>query len=192
MASGGMFILSHREFSLRPVQATRTHDLVHRIPGLTMVFFYGKSCEHCDVLKPIFMSLQGRVPGVHFAMANVSADDMQLQKMSEASITPIRYVPFLAVYVNGTFYMEYRGPKTAESIARAVVEISAKLESGKDFVTGRVCQAPSGQPGYCAEGGDENDVCYFSFDEAYNGKPVSNENKGSFVTFEEAYGGARI
>lgn len=198
----GLFYLTHREFSLQAAQASQgtlpqggkqAYDLVHRLPGISMVFFYSKSCSFCNTLKPIFSSLAGKISGVHFALANVSADNMRLQQMSEASVTPIKYVPLLTVYVNGQHYMEYRGPKTAEGMARAIYEISQKVQTGKDFATGKVCEAPSGAAGYCVDGTDgDEDVCYFTFDEAYNGKNISDSGKGTHMTYAEVYGNVRI
>jgi hypothetical protein len=144
-------------------------------------------------LKPIFSSLAGMVHGVHFAIANVSADNMRLKEMSEASTTPIRYVPFIGIYTNGKFYTEYRGTKTQESIAKAIHEISTKIQTGANFSNGKVCTSPDGLNAYCTEETDDtDDVCYLTFDEAYGNQPCSNKGKGSMCTYQEAYGTAKV
>jgi thiol-disulfide isomerase/thioredoxin len=190
----GIYYLTHREHSLVEVPSTQgstggtQYDLDQKLPGLSMVLYYSKSCKFCKDLQPEFLKLNTKVQGVNFALANVSADNMKIQQMSEASRTPIRYVPYIVIYVNGKYYMEYRGRKDLESMARAIYEISNKIQTGQDFAKGKVCSNPAGQTAYCEDGVDDDDVCYLTYDEAYAGKPCTNAGKGSSCTYKEAYG----
>ncbi len=201
--SSGLFFLTDREFSLQPSQNTsivgamngdsqipRQYDLVHRIPGITVVFFYSISCPICKPLFQDFKGLPGKVHGVNFAVANVSANNMRIQQMAEASVTPIRYVPYIVVYVNGKFYLEYRGPKKIENIARASYEIATKIQTGKDFSQGKVCTSQSGSQGYCEDGyvqDDDDSMCY-TYDELYGSGQVCNARSGKCYTYDELYG----
>lgn len=201
--SSGLFFLTDREFSLQASQnglppgamngegpTPRQYDLVHRIPGVTVVFFYSISCPVCKPLFHEFKGLPGKVHGVNFAVANVSANNMRIQQMAEASITPIRYVPYIVVYVNGKFYLEYRGPKKIENIARASYEIASKIQSGKDFTQGKVCTSQNGAQGYCVDGysqDDDDNMCY-TYEEIYGGGKVCNSKSGKCYTYDEIYG----
>jgi hypothetical protein len=198
--SHGLFYLTDKEFSLQPSssnlpgmlpaqgQSAKQYDLVHRIPGITVVFFYSISCKVCSGLLNAFKSLPGKVNGVNFAVANVSINHMRIQQMSEASVTPIRYVPYIVIYVNGKYYLEYRGPKNIDSIARAVYEIAMKVQSGQDFSQGKVCNTNTGGQGYCVDGynqEEDNQVC--SYDEAF-GSGVCDTKTGKCYTYSEAFG----
>ena len=199
----GLYFLTDREFTLQSSnsslkgltpaqngQSPQLYDLVHRIAGITVVFFYSISCPICKGLFNDFKFLPQKVNGVNFAVANVSANQMRLQKMSEASFTPIRYVPYIVFYVNGKFYLEYRGPKNIESIAKASYEIANKATGGsREFSQGKVCTSSNGTQGYCMDGynEDEEERCY-TVDEMMSGK-VCDAKTGKCYTYAEAFGG---
>lgn len=200
--SSGLFFLTDREFSLQPSQnslppmttvngtSQQQYDLVHRIPGITVVFFYSTSCKICNSLINDFKTLPGKVNGVNFAIANVSANNMRILQMAETTATPIRYVPYIVVYVNGRYYLEYRGPKTIENISRASYEIAMKISANRDFSQGKVCTSQSGSQGYCVDGydqEDDDDMCY-TYDEAYVSNKVCDTKTGKCFTYQEAYG----
>lgn len=212
--SRGLFYLTDREFSLIPAnqqgglligevansnQQQQQFHLVHRVPDVCVVFFYSVSCPICKTLINEFKSLPGKVQGVNFALANVSANNMRIQQMSEASQTPIRYVPYIVVYIEGKYYLEYRGPKNIDSIARAAYEIAMKIRSGQDFSQGKVCSSKNGAAGYCVDGYDQDqdeDMCY-TYTEAYGGGDsngssgkVCDAKSGKCYTYAEAYGGS--
>jgi thiol-disulfide isomerase/thioredoxin len=151
--SSGLLYLTPKDFVI--LQNDQGHHLTNRIKGISMVMYYSRTCVFCETLIPIFKTLPGRVQGVHFAMANVSADEKRLEKMAGATKTPIKYVPYIVFYVNGEYFMEYRGAKTADGMARAAFEVSTKATSGQDFTTGRACTSKTtGLAGYCT--GDDN------------------------------------
>ena len=186
-----LFLLSAREFSIKNTEQ-QGPQLHTRIPGVSLVLFYSKSCSFCQTLIPIFKNLPSKVNGVHFAMANISADGGRLQKMSEATQSKFTYVPLLVLYVNGVPYMEYKGPKTLENMAKFVFEVSQKLEKNQDFSFGRVCKNPNSNiPGYCAgQNEQDDDVCFLTYDEAYGNKPVGKSSDS--YTYAEVYGGAKV
>jgi hypothetical protein len=110
--------------------------------------------------------------------------------MSEASDTPIKYVPYIVVYVGGKYYLEYRGPKKIDNIARAAYEIAMKVRSGQDFSQGKVCATQSGASGYCVDGYDQeedDDMCY-KYDEAYGSGKVCDAKSGKCYTYSEIFG----
>lgn len=164
------------------------HLIIPHLPNIALVFFYSKTCPICAPLFKDYMNLPGTVRGVTFAVANVSADDMRIHKMAAASHTPIRYVPYIAAYLNGKFFMEYRGPKSVEHIAKAAYEIYVKVSSGQEFSQGQNCVSSDGVNGYCVTGYEEDDdvgVC--TFDEIY-GSGQACSTSGKCYTFGQAYG----
>lgn len=187
--SQGLIILAAEDFSIK--QTEHGPQLHHRINGISLILFYSKSCNFCQTLIPVFKELPGKVHGVHFGMANVSANEMRLQQKAEGTASKITYVPYLVVYINGAPYMEYRGPKNLESMAKFVYEVSMKINSGQDFSFGKVCtNQKSSLPGYCAGGvGEEDeDVCYMTYNEAYTGQPDKPAG-GQYYTYDESYSG---
>lgn len=187
MASSGLLYLTPREFMIK--QTEKGYSLCHRLKGVSMVLFYSKTCKYCENLIPGFKTLPGKVQGVYFAMANVSADNKRLEQMAGATLTPIQYVPYIVFYVNGEYFMEYRGPKTVDSMARAAYEIANKAHHGQNFTTGKVCTSTStGLAGYCVgEDNWEDDVC-MTYGEVYNNAPAPAEKHKSCMTYEECYG----
>lgn len=187
--SRGLYLLSAREFYIK--QTENGPQLHHRIPGISLILFYAKSCEFCQTLIPQYKTLPDIVQGVHFGMANVSANEMRIKQMSEATSSKITYVPLLIIYVHGVPFMEYRGPKNKDSIAKFVYEVAAKVNSGQDFSFGKVCNNPKSTiPGYCAgglEGDNQDDVCMLTYEEAYGGAPPRRGNNSGLYTYEEAY-----
>lgn len=185
--SSGLLYLAPKDFLIK--QSDKGYHLTHRIAGVSMVMYYSRTCKFCETLIPIFKTLPGRVQGVHFAMANASADEKRLEKMAEATVTPIRYVPFIVFYINGEYYMEYRGPKNAESMARAAYEVATKATTGQDFTTGRVCTSnTTGLAGYCA--GDDNweDETCMTYAEVYNQEQKAPARQKTCMTYGECYG----
>lgn len=184
--SSSLLYLTPKDFVIK--QSEKGYSLTHRINGVSMVLFYSKTCHFCDNLIPMYKTLPGKVQGIHFAMANVSADEKRLEKMAEATVTPIRYVPYIVFYINGEYYMEYRGPKTVDSLARAAYEISTRAISGKDFSTGKICTSTStGLAGYCV--GDDNweeDVC-MTYGEIYNQGSGKVTKQSACMTYGECY-----
>lgn len=136
--------------------------LHHDIRGFSLILFYSKQCVYCQQIIPVFKRLPEIVTGCQFGMVNVSINK-SLIGMSMKSITPIKYVPLLILYINGRPYMLYKGPPEENDIRRFILEVSnAVQESGFSQVT-----KERGIPAYtigtplCGDG----DVCYWEFSE---------------------------
>ncbi len=48
-------------------------------------------------------------------------------EMSKSTISPIKYVPYIALYVNGKPYMVYKGPQGLEEIRRFIFDVSQSV-----------------------------------------------------------------
>jgi hypothetical protein len=160
------------------VQKGQKGDIMcHGIPGFSLILFYSTHCVHCQNLTPIFKKLPGTITGCQFGMINVSTNGACIA-MSKNTIAPIKFVPYLVLYVNGKPYMIYQGPHDINEIKRFVFEVGNSFDKRQKFSSnpkdkevnkGSVNkQHESG----CTEGipiyGDNSDqVCYLENQEAY-------------------------
>ena len=53
--------------------------------------------------------------------------------MSNESISPIKYVPMLTLYLNGLPYLEYEGDNTLDAIKAFIIQVSEKLNTVTSF-----------------------------------------------------------
>jgi hypothetical protein len=90
--------------------------------------------------------------------------------MSQQTISPIKYVPYIVLYVNGIPLMLYQGPSTEKDITDFIVDVSTKLQKKQPFSKEKVKdQETSGIPSYtigkpiCGDG----KLCYLEFANAY-------------------------
>jgi len=102
-------------------------------PGLTLVLFYSTDCPYCGPLMSKFKQLPSRVTGCTFAMFNVSLN-MDVVENSKNTISPIRYVPDLVLYVNGSPFMRYDGLHEVHAIQNFLQDIYDKLQRKTSFV----------------------------------------------------------
>jgi thiol-disulfide isomerase/thioredoxin len=138
--------------------------LHHDISGFSLVLFYSTQCVYCQNIIPIFKRLPDLINGCQFGMVNVSMNN-SLVRMSANSITPIKYVPLLILYINGRPYVRYEGPHKEEDIRRFILEVSNSVqETGFSKVT-KERGIPSYTVGHPLYG--EKEVCYLDFDDAY-------------------------
>lgn len=145
--------------------------LKNKIPGFSLILFYSVACKFCKTLTPIFKQLPGRIAGVQFGLMNVK-NNMRCVQISQKTKTPIVHVPYMVFYVNGTPYMEYKGPHTKESIISFIVDVTTNLRNKTNKHKQEVKNDPKrgglqtyGNPLY----GDSK-VCYLEFEEAYQEK----------------------
>ncbi len=104
------------------------HDLQH----VSLVLFYSTHCGFCQKLIPIFKQLPTLVNGCQFAEINVSVNK-RVVEMSQTTITPIKYVPLIIMYVNGTPSMEYKGAYDIREIRKFIMETYAMIEKNISF-----------------------------------------------------------
>lgn len=166
----GLLFLTTEDFQISkgnkgPIMSTN-------IRGFSLILFYSTQCQHCKSLIPIFKNLPGTVGGCQFGMINVS-HNKQCIMMSRQTISPIRVVPYIILYVNGKPYMRYQGPHDAREISRFIVEVSKKIQSKQKFIKQdkRIRVDPKGGiPAYTIGHplcGPDDKVCYLEFDNAY-------------------------
>ena len=169
--SSGLLFLSAEDFHI--VNGPKSDIMCHKIPGLSLIFFYSTNCAWCKPLIPIFRKLPGTIGGCQFGMLNVSTSKTCV-RMSKGTRTEIKYVPYILLYVNGRPVSRYNGPQDKDEISRFVIEMSKQLNSRQKFTPQANSNlredttAPNQVPVYGGvplKGFD--DVCYLEIDDAY-------------------------
>jgi thioredoxin-like negative regulator of GroEL len=163
----GLLFLTHEDFYIG--KGTKGNILCNSIKGLSLVFFYSTKCHICQAFIPSYKKLPGNVKGCHFSMVNVS----QYQKivgMSNNTITPIQYVPYIVLYVNGKPYIKYEGEYDTREIAEFIMEVSNTLSQKEKFFSNndKVKMGESGIAIYSDGTPITDRICYLNFEEAYN------------------------
>lgn len=163
----GLLFLTSDDFHV--ANGTKGKILCHSIPNLSLILFYSTMCEHCQNLIPIFKRLPGTIGGCQFGMINVSTNKKCVQD-SQETITPIEYVPYIILYINGRPFMRYNGPQDSGEIRRFVMEVAKKVNTKQQFSSKHVKQPSKKIPEYtlgiplCGE----DNKCYLIMDKAYN------------------------
>lgn len=104
--------------------------LCNNIKGYSLILFYSTACHHCQNILPLFKRLPERVLGCHFGMVNIS-NNKDIIAMSEKTTSPIKYVPFIILYIHGKPYMryDYEGEPSTDSMMKFVVQVLSKFQS---------------------------------------------------------------
>jgi hypothetical protein len=163
----GLLFLSSEDFSI--TKGNKGNILCHGIPGFSLILFYSTQCHHCEKLIPLFKKLPGTLGGCQFGMINVSSNKKCVQ-MSNDTVAPIAYVPYIILYIQGKPFMRYNGPHEVEEIRRFVIEVANKVQNKQKFTSETVKDDKKSIPEYtigvplC---GPDNNVCYLEFDNAY-------------------------
>lgn len=174
------------DFSLR--RHKNAEKLCTKVKGLSLIFYHSNKCEFCHVFVPIFKELPKRVGGCMFGTINIS-ENKELVEISKKSTTPLEYVPYIVLYIDGVPFMRYDGQRSLEGIRSFIFQVAERLqqptavnygdannrllpgESGMESklnnmsgveqdTSGKVGQYTLGQP-------KTKEVCYLTLDNAY-------------------------
>lgn len=161
----GLLYLTSKDFKV--ANGPKGPVLCNRIRGLSLLLFYSTDCSHCKRFTPLFKTLPRNVQGCQFAMTNVS-QNREILQMASQTIAPIKYVPFIVLYVNGRPFMRYDGAKDIQGIATFIANVAAKLNSKRSFTADAGANRKKtkndiafGTP-KC-----DGDTCYLTYAEAY-------------------------
>ena len=120
----GLLFLESSDFSVQ--QGSKGPILCNIIRGISLVLFYSPKCEHCKNLIPIFKRLPGSMSGIQFGLLNVSIDT-NVVKMSKNTVTEIKYVPLILLFVNGSPFIRFDGQATEMNIKNFIVDVVSKI-----------------------------------------------------------------
>lgn len=166
----GLLFLTNDDFNIQ--KGTKGNIMCNTIPGFSLILFYSTHCEHCQNLIPVFKKLPGTIAGCQFGMINVSTNRACVDK-AKNTIAPIRYVPYILLYVNGRPYIEYKGPSNLSEIQRFIIETTKNLTKKQTFSQQRETpqqgkkKIPKYSIGIPVYGKGNDNVCYLEFDTAY-------------------------
>lgn len=166
-----LLFLTDKDFHIS--QGSKGNIMCHRVSGYSLLLFYSNQCEHCKNLVPIFRRLPGTIGGCQFGMVNVGTYKNCVY-MSQNTIAPIKFVPYIVLYVKGKPYMRYNGPYDINEIRRFVLEITQKLSKNEIFTSANVKETDGGKSipsytiGHPLYGNPP--VCYLDFNKAYKKK----------------------
>lgn len=168
----GLLFLTSEDFFLGKGQ--KGNLLCTNIPGFSLVLFYSTQCGFCQNFIPVFKKLPGTLGGCQFGMINVS-QNKKCVEMSQHTLTPIKYVPYILLYIDGKPFMVYKGEGNEAQIRQFIVDISNNIQKKQNFSKERVKEdTPTGIPEYTIGkpviGGKDQMVCYLTNEEAYNKK----------------------
>ena len=125
-----LLFLSASDFNIK--QGTKGLLLCHEMQHVSLVLFYSPRCSYCAHLIPIFKSLPKVVSGCQFAMINVSLNK-NVVDMSHQTVAPIKYVPYIVLYVNGSPYLEYKGEYNLELIRDFIIDTYKHIQNNVSF-----------------------------------------------------------
>ncbi len=164
----GLAFLTSDDFFIQPGQ--KGLILCHKIRDFSLILFYSPHCPVCQKILPSFKKLAGSIRGCHFGLVNVSTSKGCVEK-SQQTITPLKYVPYIVLYFNGSPYMSYKGEVTTESIGQFIMDVTANIRKQIAIEPNKVKEEKGSIPGYTTghpiKGNLKEMVTYLEFDEAY-------------------------
>jgi thiol-disulfide isomerase/thioredoxin len=184
--------LQSSDFAIQPGKKGKV--LACKLPDVALVLFYSDNCGPCQHLKPIFKALPKHLPHTRFGACNIDKEEMKVAHMSAGTLAPIKYTPYIILYINHRPVMSYDGERTLPKIVDFVTEVTKRLNNTKNFsanskVDSEFAKYTTGIPYniLC----DDEGSCYLTYNEIYSGKSDKCENgECCYYTFSEIYGGA--
>jgi thioredoxin-like negative regulator of GroEL len=167
----GLLFLQSEDFSIQ--KGTKGDILCHNIRAISLILFYSTNCKFSRELIPVFKKLPGQLGGCQFGMINVSSD-RNVILMSQNTISPVKYVPLIILYVSGRPFIRYDGPHDENEIRRFILEVTSKIQTKEKFSSKEIVKQKEGKytpsiPAYASGQplwGDLDDF-YMEFAEAY-------------------------
>jgi thiol-disulfide isomerase/thioredoxin len=186
--------------SFKKIKGNRGHVLgLLNAQNLTLVMFYSMQCTFCDQAMPELSKLsrflrEHNMP-VQVAVCDVSKNKRVIQESAD-TVDPIKYVPYLTIYLRDRPYLRYNGRKVAEEMLNYLVEVLKRVDTRQQFVQPqRQPQEEEETPAGPSVGIPynvvcEGDVCYLTQDEVFGGKPKKKVCVGNvcYLTQEEVVG----
>lgn len=157
----------------------QNNDLAHKLPKFSLVFFNSANCVYCKDVLPAFAAVSSTIKGCTFAMMDVYQDNMRVVRMAERTKTPIAYVPYVIMYVNGNplaiFNPDEDNPQANYNLLKKfIVDNANAARNGRSpaimnvaHTDNKVCATSIGMA-LC--GGKKNRVCYLKTGDAYTNK----------------------
>ena len=163
--------------------------------NLTLVMFYSLQCTYCDLAMPELEKLskfiyENNLP-INIAVCDIMKNKKVIQDSAD-TVDPIRFVPYMPIYLGEKPYLRYNGKKTAEDMLNYLIEVLKRIDTRQKFVQNNNKQEPEEEQN-SGEGLPynvvcESDVCYVTQDEIF-GAPKKKFCVGNvcYLTQEEMF-----
>jgi len=145
--------LSSNDFKLQMDNGKQL--LVNNMNGLSLVLFYSTKCQHCQKLLPIIKEIPKRYNGCQIGIINVGKqENKSLITQSSMTNTPIKYVPYIILYVNHRPIMRYDDDHNLDSILKFITDIANNIKQKQIFAQQNAePNQPTGPVPLCGEFG---------------------------------------
>lgn len=157
-----ILFLTSNDFTLS--QGTKGQLLTTKLKGgMSLILFYTTDCEFCKEFVPLFRKLPEYFTyGIKFGIINVS-NNKNIIQMSKLTVSPISYVPYVVLFVDGKPFVRYDGPRRLQDIITFLKEMESTLSHKQRFMktNTKTYSVTFGIPK------NADDVCYLEFNNAY-------------------------
>jgi len=154
-------------------QGTKGKILCNGIKGISLVMFYSPLCPISQTLLPEFRRLPQVINGCKFCILNIN-ENQDIITLSEQTISPIEFVPYIIFYINGRPFLQYDDDATLTKLL-AFVNYAMKLVESKQNFIEKGAKVDSDIPKYSIAKPylefkcDEKNFCYLAYSDAYKG-----------------------
>jgi hypothetical protein len=187
--------------SFKKMKGNRGHVLgLPNAQNLTLVMFYSMQCTFCDQAMPELSKLarylrENNLP-IQVGVCDVSKNKRVIQESAD-TVDPIKYVPYLTIYLRDRPYLRYNGKKVAEEMLNYLIEVLKRIDTRQNFVQPQRAVQEEDEPASTGPSTGipynvvcEGDVCYLTTEEVFGGKPQKKMCVGNvcYLTQEETMG----
>lgn len=145
--------------------------------NLTLVMFYSIQCVYCDQALPELEKLAQFIQENNLPITIAVCDIMKnkaIIKESADTVDPIKFVPYMPIYLGEKPYLRYNGKKTAEEMLNYLIEVLKRVDTRQKFVQRKSTEDEEEEKTTSSEGVPynvvcEGDVCYVTQDEIFGG-----------------------
>jgi thiol-disulfide isomerase/thioredoxin len=169
---------------------------IPKAQNLTLIMFYSLQCTYCDQAMPELEKLAQFVKEKNMPITVAVCDILKNRKIIQESadtVDPIKFVPYMPIYLAEKPYLRYNGKKTAEEMLNYLIEVLKRVDTRQKFVQQRQVAEEEEPRANAAEGVPynvvcEGDVCYVTQDEIF-GAPKKTFCVGNvcYLTQEEMF-----
>ncbi len=109
--------------------------------NITLIMFYSVQCPHCDNAMPELEKLSqfiisNNLP-IQIAICDILKNKKIIQESAE-TVDPIKFVPYMPIYLNEKPYLRYNGKKTAEEMLNYLIEVLKRVDTRQKFFNNKI------------------------------------------------------
>ena len=172
---------------------------ISNLQNLTLVMFYSVQCTYCDQAMPELEKLARFVNDNDLPITVAICDIMKNKKIIQESadtVDPIKYVPYMPIYLGEKPYLRYNGKKTAEEMLNYLIEVLKRVDTRQKFVQKNPEEEKEKErerePVSQGEGIPynlvcENDTCYITQDEIFGSAPKFCVGNKCYLSQDEMF-----